>query len=632
MSEQQQVEEWLKKIDEAEKFYADYYDLIDETREFYKDSKNKYSNKYNIFWSSVETLKPFLYFKQPKFYVERQNESNDPVEKLACRMLEKALEWDLSQFDFDSVIKYARNDFLISGMGVVWELYKPQLTSVPDPENPEKELQIKADEYVESVYLDPRYFLADVNQVGVWEEITWVGRKIYLTREQTTEAFGDDKAALMNLDGDDEENRKEICIYEIWDKVSKKVYWLSRMLPDKFLKVSDNQLKVQGFFPCPKPIFATLTNDSVIPVPDYCLIKEMLNELNGINSRMRLTMQALKVSGAYDNAFPELADILSKDVTLVSVSDFAKLRECGGIRGIVDFAPIEQYVAALEQLSLRRQEVINNIYSVTGVSDIMRGNSDSQETATAVVKKTNFGALRNQDRQNDMQRFIRDLLRIKAEIICEHFAPEKLASFLLPQEKANEQAVLQAINLLKTEKLRGMVFTVETDAVFNREEESASVLSAVNTINEMIGVAMSTVSQQPLLLPLYKAMIEAVANTLPKARVFEGVLEQVFAAVSQEFNDPQQDQQMQQQALMQQQMQQQQMQQQQQILQMQQQYSSAMVTVEMQKNELKARELEMKEKLEQQRLELDKREMEADIRLKEQQIKLKKATGGTERR
>lgn len=632
MSEQQQVEEWLKKIDEAEKFYADYYDLIDETREFYKDSKNKYSNKYNIFWSSVETLKPFLYFKQPKFYVERQNESNDPVEKLACRMLEKALEWDLSQFDFDSVIKYARNDFLISGMGVVWELYKPQLTSVPDPENPEKELQIKADEYVESVYLDPRYFLADVNQVGVWEEITWVGRKIYLTREQTAEAFGDDKAALMNLDGDDEENRKEICIYEIWDKVSKKVYWLSRMLPDKFLKVSDNQLKVQGFFPCPKPIFATLTNDSVIPVPDYCLIKEMLNELNGINSRMRLTMQALKVSGAYDNAFPELADILSKDVTLVSVSDFAKLRECGGIRGIVDFAPIEQYVAALEQLSLRRQEVINNIYSVTGVSDIMRGNSDSQETATAVVKKTNFGALRNQDRQNDMQRFIRDLLRIKAEIICEHFAPEKLASFLLPQEKANEQAVLQAINLLKTEKLRGMVFTVETDAVFNREEESASVLSAVNTINEMIGVAMSTVSQQPLLLPLYKAMIEAVANTLPKARVFEGVLEQVFAAVSQEFNDPQQDQQMQQQALMQQQMQQQQMQQQQQILQMQQQYSSAMVTVEMQKNELKARELEMKEKLEQQRLELDKREMEADIRLKEQQIKLKKATGGTERR
>ena len=29
---------------------------------------------------------------------------------------EKALAWDIKQFDFDSVIKYARNDFLLSGM------------------------------------------------------------------------------------------------------------------------------------------------------------------------------------------------------------------------------------------------------------------------------------------------------------------------------------------------------------------------------------------------------------------------------------------------------------------------------------------------------------------------------------
>jgi len=628
MSEKQQVEEWLKKIDEAEKVYADYYDVIDETRKFYKDSENKYSNKYNIFWSSVETLKPFLYFKQPKFYVERQNESNNPVEKLACRMLEKALQWDLSQFDFDSIVKYARNDFLISGMGIVWELYKPKLAMVQDPNNPEKEVQIKTDEYVESVYLDPKYFLADVNQVGVWEEVTWVGRKIYLTREQTIEAFGENKVALMNLGADDEEDRKEICVYEIWDKNSEKIYWLSRLLPDKFLKVSENMLKVQGFFPCPKPIFATLSNDSIIPVPDYCLIKEMLNELNGINSRMRLTMQALKVSGAYDNSFPELASILSKDVTLVSVNDFAKLRESGGLKGIIDFAPIDQYITALQQLSQRRAEVIENIYNVTGVSDIMRGNSDANETATAVTKKTNFGTLRNQDRQNDMQRFIRDLLRIKAEIICEYFAPEKLSGFLLPQEQANPQIVEQAINLLKTEKLRGMIFTVETDAVFNREEENARVLEAVNTINEMVSRAMTTVSQQPLLLPLYKTMIETVAGTLPKARIFDGVLEQVFTSITQELGNTQAEQQQmllqqqQQQQIQQQQLAQQQFQQQMMIS--QQQCNNAMVTAELQKNALKARELDIKEKLEQQKIDLSRKETEAEIWMKERQLRKQK--------
>ena len=534
------VEEWLKKINEAEKVYAKYYELVDETRDFYKDSKGSKSGKYNIFWSSVETLKPFLYFKQPKFYVERSNKNAGKAEKLACEMLENALKWDLEQFDFDSVIKYARNDFLISGAGIVWEQYKPVIETQPDPLDPESEIAVKTGEKVESVYLDPRYFLTDTDRVGVWEDVTWIARKIYMDREAAEEEF--DEEFSENGGG-----RKDVCIYEIWDKTSGKIYWLSRAVADKFLKVSDNLLNVNGFFPCPKPIFATMTNNSIIPVPDYCMIREMLNELNGINSRMKLTMQALKVSGAYDNAFPELADILSKDVTLVAVSDFVKLRENGGIRGVVDFAPIEQYVTALEQLAVRRQDVIASIFDVTGVSDIMRGSSDGSDTATAVVKKTNFGTLRNQDRQNDMQRFIRDLLRIKAEIICEMFDPERLAGFLDQDKRQDAALVNQAVNILKTEKLRGMLFSVETDAVFNREEESGKTINAVKTINEMVTVALSTVSQQPLLLPLYKIMIDSVVDTLPRGRVFETVLEKVFADVTAFLEQQQQAQQIQQQ-------------------------------------------------------------------------------------
>ena len=177
------VEEWLKKINEAEKVYAKYYELVDETRDFYKDSKGSKSGKYNIFWSSVETLKPFLYFKQPKFYVERSNKNAGKAEKLACEMLENALKWDLEQFDFDSVIKYARNDFLISGAGIVWEQYKPVIETQPDPLDPESEIAVKTGEKVESVYLDPRYFLTDTDRVGVWEDVTWIARKIYMDRE-----------------------------------------------------------------------------------------------------------------------------------------------------------------------------------------------------------------------------------------------------------------------------------------------------------------------------------------------------------------------------------------------------------------------------------------------------------------
>lgn len=594
-SEREQMEEWLAKIADAEKEYQPYYDLIDETRNFYKDGKKPRSGRYNIFWSTIETLKPFLYFKQPQFYVERQNKSAGKVERAACIILEKALAWNLAQFDFDSVIRYARNDFLISGTGLVWEQYRPEFAGVANPLAPEETLQVKSEEKVESVYVDPKDFLTDCTTAGVWEEIGWLARKIHMDAEDAARDFG----------ADDIRVKGEICVYEIWDKKTRRVYWLSKACPGRFLRTSGDVWGVRGFFPCPKPIWATQTNDSLIPVPDYCLIKEMLNELNGINSRMKLTMQALKVSGAYDNAFPELADILSKDVTLVSVNDFAKLRESGGIRGIVDFVPLEQYVSALEQLARRRQDVIAGIFDITGVSDIMRGSSSAGETATAVVKKTNFGTLRNQDRQNDMQRFIRDLLRIKAEIICEYFSADKLTAFL-PEELKNDPGVAEAaVRLLKTEKLRGMMFSVETCTVLNQTEENAATLAAVESIGRMVREALTTVSQQPKLLPLYKSMVEAVTATMPRARCFETVLEKVFGSIEQELSSPPAPRPAQ---------------------------PNPAVIIEMQKNALRDKELDIKAKTESDKIAFANKELEmkSDIKKRQTEVEAAKATLATE--
>ena len=536
MNKQQQVEKWLKKISAAEKKYESYYNLIKETREFYKDNRGFGYNvgHYNIFWSTIETLKPFLYFKQPKPYLERSGKSANKIEKLACDILSKSLIWNLQQFDFDSIIKYARNDFLISGCGIVWERYHPNFEFVSSAQDSKRKIEIKSSEKVISEYVNPENFLADCDEVGIWEDVSWVARKIYMSKEQAIATFGE--TACLNLaDKEDDKDCKDICIYEIWDKESKKVYWLAKEKTDDFIRVANNPLKTQGFFPCPKPIFATLTNDSIIPVPDYCLIKELLSELNGIHSRMRLTMQALKVSGAYDNSFPELGSILNKDVTLVAAKDFQRLKDCGGLKGILDFIPIEQYITALEQLAQRRQDIINQIYEITGVSDIMRGSSNSEDTATAVTKKTNFGTLRNQDRQNDMQRFIKDLFTIKAEIICEQFSAETLLGFLPPEQQILPEA-WQAVLLLKDEKMRGMILEIENDNVFNAEAEAEKTLSGIKALNELIISALPTVSQQPLLLPLYRSMIESFCTSLPKARPFESVIEKVFNAVEADLN------------------------------------------------------------------------------------------------
>ena len=136
LPESVRVRQWFEKLERAKQVYEPYIELVKHTREQYKSVQNETNFRsvvptaYNIFWSSVETQKPFLYFKRPKPWVDRVNKMATIPEQVACKILERALDWSLAQFDFDSVAKYARNDYLISGMGLLFETYQPVFQSV----------------------------------------------------------------------------------------------------------------------------------------------------------------------------------------------------------------------------------------------------------------------------------------------------------------------------------------------------------------------------------------------------------------------------------------------------------------------------------------------------------------------
>lgn len=603
----EKIERWLKKIEAAEKKYEDYHKLVEDIRGYYKNDKKK--NKQNIFWASVETLKPFLYFKQPKVYIERKEKVNDPVQSTACQILEKALEWNIGQFDFDGVIKYARNDYLLGGMGLLYEKYEPTFTKIEQEVVSENGIEITQAEILDSeqvntVYIDPVDFIADSEKVGIWEDVTWVARKIHMTKKEVVEQFGEQVREFFVETDDEEDLQKNTVVYEIWDKTSRSIKYICKDYELDFLKETGDLLKLQGFFPMPKPIMATTTSDSIVPVPDYSEIKPMLDELDGITERMKKTMQAIKVSGCYDNSFSQLGNILNKDVTLVSINDFTKLKENGGIAGVIDFMPIAQYIQSLEALAQRKAELVTQIYEVTGVSDIMRGNSDPNETATAVTKKTNFGTLRNQDRQNDMQRFITDLLKIKAEIICEQFAPETLANFV---KNVDPQIATAAIELLKTDKMRGMLLGIETDSSFNQSEEAQKVNDAVTLIHTMVTNAFQVVSAQPLLLPLYRQMIETVVVTLPNARQYEPVIDEVFNKIQQQLSEPQPEQPNPEMLKVQQQGQK----------------NQQDFAIKQEQNRIKQEELALRKQIEDNKILLTNKEMELQAQLKQEEIQQK---------
>ena len=600
MKNKELYDKWLERITKAENVYKPYHDLIKEIREYYKGEKK--NRKDNIFWSSIETLKPFLYFKTPEPYIERKERTNNPVEAVACKILEKALKWDLEQFDFDSVIKYMRNDYLLSGLGLVYEKYCPTFKKVSagimtSDIMEVQEITIKDSEVVETQYIDPEKLIADSEKVGIWEDCTWVARKIDMTKREVMEQF-DKKNS--DFEGEEDSDEKNTIVYEIWDKNTRRILYFSKDFKGEMLKVVEDVLSLEGFFPFPKPIMTSCTNNSIIPVPDYSQIKPLLDELDGLTTRSELIVKAIKVTGCYDSSFSRLADILEKDTSLVPVAEFDRLKENGGIAGVVDFMPIAQYVDALQALSARRAELVQSIYEITGVSDVMRGNSDPYETATAVNQKTNFGTLRNQDRQNDMQRFITELLQIKAEIICEQFSPETLIQFAKGE---NPEILAQAIDLLKEEKLRGMVLGIETDSTFNQEGESLKMVETIRVITEMIKSAFDMVSAQPLLLPLYRQMLGGLIATMPNARQFENAVEDVFNKIQQELSQPKQPQP------------------DAEIIKIEKDYE-----IKKEQNQIKAEELELKKVAEANKTALANKEMDAQIALKERELDIEGRT------
>ncbi|MCQ4187755.1 hypothetical protein FK515_29740, partial [Klebsiella pneumoniae] len=78
---------------------------------------------------------------------------------------------------------------------------------------------------------------------------------------------------------------------------------------------------------------------------------------------------------------------------------------------------------------MARDQCKQTIYEITGISDIVRGASDAGETATAQQIKSRFASIRLQKMQAEVARFAADLIRIKAEIMCELYQPQTLLMY-----------------------------------------------------------------------------------------------------------------------------------------------------------------------------------------------------------
>ena len=548
---QKTFDKWEKRGQKVVKRYRDERDAIEMPR-----------MKFNILWSNIQVLFPSLYGRQAKPEVSRRFSDQDPVGRLASTMLERVMEYETTQFaDFDNAMRGVVEDRLLPGRGTAWIRYEPIIVGgSPEVEgqledSQEAQVYDVVEEPVERIDaahspIDYVYWADFLHSPArTWDEVWWVARAVYMTKDEGVERFGDVfknvSLTSQNTDMDGKNPMtakmtydKKAKVYEIWNKRSGKVCWIAKGYPQA-LDERDDPLELEEFFPCPRPLLATTTTGTMIPIPDYCEYEDQAQELDNLTQRIYLLTKACKAVGVFNAEFKELARMFSEGVDnkLFPVTGWAAMSEKGGLKGAIDMMDTSQIIVTLRELYAAREQVKQSIYEIMGISDILRGSSKAQETLGAQQLKANFGSLRLRSAQGDVARFATDVFRLKAQIICKFYPPElivEMSGVMNTQDGQNPELLQAAIQLLSNSTIRDFHIAVEADSLAQIDEqaEKQAAAEAVETIGSFLQSSLPIMQSVPEMLPMMSEMLLFLVRRFRAGRGMEGAIEQAMKALS----------------------------------------------------------------------------------------------------
>lgn len=420
---------WLAAITAAEKDFRDYQDRADNIDRQYANLERLASTtrdrQFQLFWANIQVLGPSIYSRPPAPVVVPRFKERKPLARTASELLERACTVAFELEDIDAIMRLVRDDMVVLARGCVWLRYETKTESGGEHER------------VCIEHVHRKDFLHQ--PARNWKEVGWIAKRSWMARRAMRKRFlktsGDAyKSAAFEVrkdENDTDDGTLKAGVWEVWDREAERVLWVSEGC-DKLLDDDKPHLALEGFYPCPRPAYGTLQRGSLVPVPDMVFYKDQLEEINELTSRVAALTEAVKLRGFYPSGAGEIGDAVeaavksrSDNVVLVPVSNWAMVGN-GGVKDMIVWLPLDMIVSAIKELVELRRQLIEDVYQVTGLSDIMRGATEASETLGAQQLKSQYGSIRIRDRQEELVRLARDVTRITAEIKAENFAGKTL--------------------------------------------------------------------------------------------------------------------------------------------------------------------------------------------------------------
>lgn len=586
-----EVIRWKLELQNAESVFSDYHKRADAIIERYRDERSEsdgtknQGRRYNALWSMKETLKPLLYAQSPTPYVARFHDDEDSIARDASLVLQRALAIKTDNGAFYDALSEAVDDYILLGRGTTWVTYLPVFAVresevptylEPGEEPPEddlaeveegedrpryktstdergdyyrKKIEYKAQESCVLESVSSKDLLH--GPATTWRHVPWVARRVPMLREELVKRFGKRLGEKVPLSAKENTKKRHMAantddfkgqfnrgvVWEVWDRVNGEILWLCPDVTESVLDKKSDILKLESFFPCAKPMFGTMTNDSLIAIPDYTEWQDIALELDDVTFRISLLTSALRVAGCYSK---EYGDDIKKLVTgtrtneMIAVDNWAMFAEKGGLKGAVDFMPLDQVTSTLKVLYDVRGRLVQELYEITGISDIVRGASDPRETASAQKLKGSFANARLTSRQKAVARHAAETLGIFAEIVCSLYSDQNIfklcaaeSIFKTPEGMFDTVRWNMALALLRNEPMRTLRVRISTDTLSDEglatsREEASQFLTAVGGYLQN---ASQMIQVEPGMGPLLAKMLMFSVRKFKVGRELEAELD-----------------------------------------------------------------------------------------------------------
>ena len=593
-----EVVHWVNQLDAYTRHAKEWEKQAREINNRYSLKHSSGGSRYNVLFSNTKILQSALFSAVPMPVVKRRTVDSDTLPRIAAQVLERALAYQLSKENFHDTINRSVLDLVLIARGVVWNQYDPEIRQTRRPvtqdgevwytdtgetidrsmvesesgENFYNDKEVVA-EYVRSEYVHWRDFAHKPSRS--WDELCkggWVARRVYMARREGIERFGDKFIHVpvnAKTPGTIDERNKEIDentsdkveIWEIWDKSDRSIIWISKDY-DEILDKKQDILGLENFYPCAKPLYGSLSNDNLMPIPEYGQYKHLAEELDIITARISSIASQIKVVGLYDqnaNGVERLLSPETKDGDMIGVPSMKNVTQGGsGLDAAVKVLDIAPLASTLNILYGARSQSESTLYELIGISDILRGSvNPNEKAAQSKIKMSNAG-LRLRPQQEMVAEFIAGQYAIKAEIIAEHFDPEyiryisgydnlpEVRQTLLQHPQGPDILFGKVMEFIRHEKFREFSIQVHTDTtVFQNEDaEKSSRMEFVQSVGPFLAQAIQAGQQVPELVPTLLRMILFVVKGFRAGRdlehEFELLIQNFQQQQSQQQGQPQQ--------------------------------------------------------------------------------------------